>query len=191
MSAAEKLWSAAEFDSVSVEQVCNEAGVSKGLFYFYFPKKEHLLVMLFFARMLPRGSEMQPILVSNGTTLELCESVVLLIAKRVKKLRKHLVRRAIEESFQHYERIGKLEGGNRALRSYFEPIIERGIERGEVHQSWDPEVLITVLGWAILQGMHLWSRRLVADGELGEHLKMRAELIVNGGATPSRAIRKR
>jgi AcrR family transcriptional regulator len=191
MSAAERLWAATEFDSVSVEQVCIEAGISKGLFYFYFPKKEHLLVMLLFARIRPRGDEMRALLESQATTLELCQSVAALIEKRVKKMKKHLVRRAIEESFQQYAEIGKLEGGNRSLRWYFGPIFERGLARGDVHESWDLEILITMLGWAVLQGILFWSRKLLADSELADDLKMRAELVVNGGATQSRAKRKR
>lgn len=35
--AAERLWRERDFDEVGIEEISAEVGVSKGLFYFYFP----------------------------------------------------------------------------------------------------------------------------------------------------------
>jgi AcrR family transcriptional regulator len=41
-----RLWSMEEYDKVTVGRICAEAGVSKGLFYFYLPQKESILIEL-------------------------------------------------------------------------------------------------------------------------------------------------
>ena len=60
IDAAEVLWSEKDFDSVPMEDVCQKAGVAKGTFYF--PRKEHLLVMLAFSRTLLREAQLKTLL---------------------------------------------------------------------------------------------------------------------------------
>jgi AcrR family transcriptional regulator len=181
--AAEELWSSANFDDVSVEAVCQKAGVAKGTFYFYFPRKEHLLVMLVFGRMLPRESDLQRWLESGQTTAALCAELVAGIAERVRRMRPHLVLRAVEESFSRRGEIGKLTGGGRSIRTYAEPIFARGVARGEVNGAWHSDILAGSLGWSILQELYLWGAGRTPDPTLEANLRQRAELIANGAGT--------
>lgn len=46
IEAADRLWREKGFDSTAVSEVCEAAGVSKGTFFYYFPRKEDLLIDL-------------------------------------------------------------------------------------------------------------------------------------------------
>ena len=187
--AAEDLWRDRDFDGVSVDDVCQRAGVAKGTFYFYFPRKEHLLVMLVFGRMFPKASELEDLLASNHTTAEICAELLALVAQRVRKLDKTLVRRSIEESMRYFRDINTLDGGERSLRWYLEPMLTRGVARGEVEPGWDLPVIAMTMGWSTLQGVLLWTTDVLADAELEPSLRRRAELIIAGAAQPRRATR--
>lgn len=189
MAAAEKLWRAKGVDRVAVSDVCAAANVAKGSFYFYFPRKEHLLVMLVFARMTPRESEIHALLESDLDTVRSCSEVGAIFARRALKLPKPLVQRGVEEAFTAYREISKLPGGDRNMRWYFQPLLARGLERGEVHASWQLETLSPVMAWAVLQGILFWSSGLVDDANFEANLRERAELVAYGAATQRRATR--
>lgn len=182
MAAAEKLWRTKGFDSVSVDDVCQAAGVAKGTFYFYFSKKEHLLVMLVFSRLYPRESEIQALLDSEMTTLDVCREIATDIADRAVKLDPVLTRRAIEQSFASYPDIARLEGGDRYLRDYLLPVFLRGQQRGEVVGDWDPHTVTPMLAWSLLQGVNFWGRGAIRAEDLADNLCQRTELITRGAA---------
>lgn len=186
IDAAEELWREKDFDSVSVEDVCRRAGVAKGTFYFYFPRKEHLLVMLVFGRMLPRQAQLKTLLEGDLDTAEVCADLVSGIGARARRLAPQLVLRAVEESFSHYREIGKLEGGDRSMRWYLEPAFQRGLARGDVNAAWDGKILAGMLGWGTLQELALWGQGQTTDRQLEPNLRQRADLITAGAATARR-----
>lgn len=187
VEAAEALWATGDFDTVSVDDICRKADVAKGTFYFYFPRKEHLLVMLVLGRMFPREADVSALTATDKSTAEICAELLGSVAQRVRKLDKRLVQRAIEESFRYYRDINNLEGGDRSLRHYVLPVLERGLTRGETDASWNLSIVAMTMGWSTLQGVLLWSTDIIADGDLEESLRRRAELIVDGAAMPRRA----
>lgn len=180
IEAAEALWADRDFDSVSVDDVCRRAEVAKGTFYFYFPRKEHLLVMVVFGGMMPRQSDLEDLLASGRGTAEICAELLAVVARRIRKIDKRLVQRAVEESFRYYRDINNLEGGDRSLRHYILPALERGRARGEVAEGWNLSIVAMTMGWSTLQGILLWSTEVLADEALEPSLRRRAELIVDG-----------
>ncbi len=187
VAAAEALWKTRDFDSVSVDDICQTAGVAKGTFYFYFPRKEHLLVMLVFGRMFPRQAELDELLTSDQTTAGITAELLATVGRNARKLDKDLVRRAIEESMRYYRDINTLDGGERSLRWYLMPVLERGVKRREVDMSWDLPVVAMTLGWSTLQAALLWATDVIPTRGLEASLRRRAELIVAGAAQPRRA----
>jgi AcrR family transcriptional regulator len=183
IDAAEKLWGERGFDAVSVEEICQEAGVAKGTFYFYFPRKEHLLVILRYDRMTPKEGELQALLSGDLSTLDVCRELVGLIGNRASILDKPLVTRAIEESLKRHREVGRLEGGGRYLRNYFHPIFERGLARGEIDPAWDLDLLAGTSGWTVLQEIFGWSQEQTSDQNFAGRLRQRIELIVVAAAT--------
>jgi len=194
IEAAERLWRHSGFDAVSVDEICQAAGVAKGTFYFYFPRKEHLLVILRYDLIAPPEGKLESLLASDLSTLDVCCALVASIGAQAVVLDKALVTRAVEESLKHHREVGKLEGGDRYLRTYFRPIFERGQARGEVDADWAADVLAGTLGWSVLQAIFNWSQDATSSTALNQELEERAQLIVAGAATgrrPSLAVRSR
>lgn len=182
VEAADVLWRERDFDSTSVEEVCVRAGVAKGSFYFYFPRKEHLLVQMVFGRLLPRDADLKAWLESELGTGAICAAFVTGIGAEALRLPPSLVRRAVEESFGHFREIERLEGGDRSLRYYLDPIFARGVGRGEVRPEWDIAVLAGTLGWGVLQELFVWGLGTTGDDRLIPNLRQRAHLLAGAGA---------
>ena len=182
IEAAETLWREHGFDAVSVEDVCKRANVAKGTFYFYFPRKEYLLVMTVFGAWMPRPSEVQTLIDGKLTTAAALNELVSQIGERARKLEKRLVLRAVEESFRHYREIGKLEGGERYMHQIYRPVFERGVERGEVDESWDIDLLSRMLGWSTIQEIFMWADGQTSDRMMIPNLRQRADLVATGAA---------
>jgi AcrR family transcriptional regulator len=184
VEAAESLWLEKGFDQVSVEDVCRMAEVAKGTFYFYFPRKEYLLVMTVFGRWMPRPAEVEELCAGDLGTLEILLELMASIAERTRKLDKAMVLRAVEESFQHYREIGKLEGGERYMRHTYAPVFARGVERGEIDKSWDVNILARTLAWSTIQEVFMWADGQTPDRAILANLRQRAELVATGGGQP-------
>jgi AcrR family transcriptional regulator len=182
IEAAETLWRDHGFDAVSVEDICRRADVAKGTFYFYFPRKEYLLVMIVFGRWMPRPVEVQALVETKLTTRAILAELMTQIGEHARRLEKRLTSRAVEESIQHYREIGRLEGGDRSLYQVYRPVFARGVERGEVDESWDVDLLARMLGWATLQEVFMWGDGQTTDRNIIPNLRQRADLIVTGAA---------
>ena len=186
IAAAEKLWRKASFDKVPVDDICRAANVAKGTFYFYFPRKEHLLVMLVFGHFMPHKDEVTSFLQSRISTLEVLFHLCSAMARRVQKLPRVLVLRAVEESFQIHRDIARIEGGNLFLRTYFKMVFTRARERGEICTDWDIDILAGMMGWNVLQEIFMWADGQTQRKNLEPNLLQRAELTL-GGAASTRA----
>jgi len=180
IDAAEELWRDDSFDTVPVEEICRAANVAKGTFYFYFPRKENLLVMLVFSRFMPSQTELQPLLDSDASTLNILFSLTSGIASRVRKLPRPMVLRAVEESFQLYKDVAELDGRSLYLRPYFQQVFERGRKRGELHSDWDIDIVTGMVGWGILQELFLWGGGQTPTARLESNLLQRVELVASG-----------
>lgn len=184
MSAAERLWSARGFDAVPVEEICAAAGVAKGTFYVHFPRKEHLLVMIAFSCIVPRERDVLELLGSDATTSAICDRIVRGIVPKVAQLDRGLVQRAVEESFGtiSLELEKRVHGGDRTLARYFQPIMRRGQDRGEISRDWDPSLIASTLGTSIRQGILHWSSGTLGDKDFERTLRARVALVLNGAA---------
>jgi AcrR family transcriptional regulator len=180
VEAAETLWRAHGFDAISVEDVCKQAGVAKGTFYFYFPRKEHLLVMMVFGHWMPHTTYLQELGKSKLSTLAVLRELMTQIGERARRLDKRLALRASEESFRHYREIGQLEGGDRSMHQVYRPVFLRGVERGEVDASWDADLLARTLAWATIQEIFMWADGQTSDRNVIPNLHQRADLIAAG-----------
>ncbi|MCP5432766.1 MAG: TetR/AcrR family transcriptional regulator [Alphaproteobacteria bacterium] len=187
MRVAREAWEEHGVDGISVEEICARAGVSRGTFYSYFYKKEHLVVFLLFYGISIRWDDIEALLASDRPTLALCVEVVGLIAAKLRGFPKPIVLRGVEECFSQYGEMKERYGVARALSTYFEPIFERGIERGEVSPTWEGRLLSQAMSWMTLQGMFLWANGSLPDGELERNLRHRTNLIV-AGALAERAV---
>jgi AcrR family transcriptional regulator len=132
------------YDGLSIDQLCREAGISKGSFFQYFPSKSHLLefALLIFDNYLAQWvadiKTKEPSALASERLLYLYQTLV-----ANSKLNKS------EEKFYHfitnamYHSVVTIEGIDleRHFHDYVTEIIERGEQTGEIRGDFDVDLI--------------------------------------------------
>jgi AcrR family transcriptional regulator len=180
VDAAERLWGEHGVDQVTVADVCREAGVSKGLFYFYFATKEDLLVGLLLddaeevAAVLDRAAE------DGGPIDEVLEKGLTVMARRAQRHPRHLLARGIAEWFAALERHDGLRLGHTPLQTTFAAAFARAQDAGELESGLSAEELGGLLEWALLRAELEWALSTKRQPSLAKRLWSRADLVLRG-----------
>ncbi len=156
--AAVRLWTERGYDAVAVSEICEQAGVSKGTFFYYFPTKEHLLLEV----------------VAGG-------AVVARLAEGQRYASRELLGRAAVEVLRGARR-ARPDDDAPELRDVYARIFTAGIERGELPATFQPQELGAITNWVMLQGVLFWAVDVVGTLSLEEVLWRRAQLVVHGAA---------
>lgn len=181
MSAALQLWRDHGFDETTVAEVCDAAGVSKGTFYFYFPRKEDLLLELAVTTSERTWEEAQKLLAGEAATPVILKEIIIAMAKRTQRTPRPLLARTVEELLGAVgQRWEHLRGDRQAFGTVFTAVFDRAKKRGELKSFFHPADLASMLTILLLQGMLGW-----AWGEypvsLERVLWSRAILVLQGG----------
>jgi len=181
VDAAHRLWSERGADDVKVEEICLEAGLSKGLFYFYFATKEDLLVEL----TLERGDEIAAAIDAAMARDEPVDEVVrrgLAVAARLaQRTPKHLVVRSIAEWLGAVERHDALGVGHVTHDAAFARAMAYGQDRGELDAGHGADELGATLAWSVLHAELEWARSVRRQPSLMRRMWSRAEIVLRGG----------
>lgn len=185
-AAAEKLWRERDFDDVSIEDICNDVGVSKGLFYFYFVRKEFLLISLVFSALFPDRDAVLALIEGDAATVEICRELARQMAKRARTFPRHMVLRAIEAGLQHHREYRRQFSGEGGWDEPLLAVFSRGHARGELSPDWPAALLGPAMSWMLVQGLLYWAGDPEPEASVEAILVSRAELIAGGGAVPRR-----
>lgn len=185
MQAAERLWRTKGFDETTVSDVCEEAGVAKGTFYFYFPHKEDLLLELSASTMDAVAASATIALDDDLPTTDVLRVVVAAIAKRVGRTPKELLARTLSEVSRHVDprlvdHWAEFKGERPDFRTIFEAIFRHAQRRGELPRDYLPAELAAVLAAAVNNGLLGWALNRVGGAALETVLWRRVVLVLNG-----------
>jgi AcrR family transcriptional regulator len=177
--AASRLWTARGYDAVAVSEICEQAGVSKGRFFYYFPTKEHLLLEV----VAGGAAEAMAVTVDQrlgegATVLEVFATVVAQLADAQRYAPRELLGRAAVEVLRGARRARPDDAPE--LREVYARIFATGIERGELPATFHPQELGAITNGVMLQGVLFWALDVVGTLSLHEVLWRRARLVVHG-----------
>ncbi len=181
--AAAALCRARSFDDVSVAEICARAGVAKGSYYFYFERKEDLLLLV-------AGFGLNALTVEverpENADLPVDQTVKLgvdALARAAETFPRRLVQRTIVELYRSVQRTGPAsEAWN--LRTVFTALFTRARRRGEIDSDCSSEELAGALAGVVLHTLWLWSiDRLPGRRSLAGALLKGAELILDDVVT--------
>lgn len=178
LEAAKKCFVRSGFQGASMQEICNEAGMSPGALYRYFPSKESIIEAISEAEQ-KRDADMLSVMLDNPSVIDgFVEASMAHIRKvhkngtaglftevRAEAMRNEAVRKSCEQSRLHVRE---------ALRDYF----EKALERGDINPRVDLDTLLTVL-MALGEGLIL--NDLPGQGISMEKIQilMRAAVISN------------
>lgn len=182
VDAASDLWGREGFDAVKVEDICERAGVSKGLFYFYFGSKEDLLVEIVHAdadavaEVVSRGIE-------AGEPVEaILQKAIAVVVRRAQRRPRHLLARGIAEWFAALERHSGSAVGHTSLEQSLTDLFAHGQERGEVAGDWTAGEIGSLLAVALVRATFEWATSATRQPSLLRRLSARTDLVMRGAA---------
>ncbi len=179
-----ELWQKHGFDETTVAEICEAAGVSKGTFYFYFPRKEDLLLEFAVTGTERTSKEADRLMQSDSSTATVVREVVLFMARRTQRARRSLLARAVQELLASVgDRWESVKGERTALGPIFTEVFERARKRGELGPNHHPSDLASMLTVLLLQGMLGWAWRAYSES-LEDVLWERAAIVLRGAGIP-------
>ena len=182
VEAASDLWAEEGFDAVKVEHICDRAGLSKGLFYFYFGSKDDLLVELLLA-----DADEVAVVVERGIEADepveaVLQKAVAVMVRRAQKHPNHLLARGVAEWFAALERHSAMSVGHVGLESSLADAFAHGQRRGELTTEYTATELGGLLAVALLRATLEWATSASRQPSLVKRLWGRTELILRGAA---------
>jgi AcrR family transcriptional regulator len=180
VEAADRLWSEQGFDAGKVADLCEAAGVSKGLFYFYFGSKEDLLVEFLLADADATADAVEAAIAAGETTDHVLQRAVAVMAGRAQQRPRHLLARGIAEWFAALERHARIRVGHTPLQATFAAAFRHGQARGEVGTEFSPDELGGLLEWALLRAELEWATSTRRQPSLVKRLWSRVDLVLRG-----------
>ncbi len=186
VEAAAALCRTRSFDDVSVAEICARAGVAKGSYYFYFERKEDLLLLV-------AGFGLNALMVEvkrpENADLPLNRTLKLgvdALARAAETFPRRLVQRTIVELYRSVQRMGPTEEAWN-LRTVFTALFARARRRGEISSDCSSEELAAALAGVVLHTLWLWSiDRLPGRRSLAGVLMKGVELILDNVVTADR-----
>lgn len=182
VEAATDLWSEEGFDAVKVEHICERAGLSKGLFYFYFGSKDDLLVELLLLDADEVAVAVRRAIDAGEPVESVVQKAVAVMVRRAQKRPQHLLARGVAEWFAALERHSAMTVGHEPLDATLAAAFAHGQARGEVTDDYSADELGGVLAVALLRAELEWATSASRQPSLVKRLWGRAELILRGAA---------
>jgi AcrR family transcriptional regulator len=175
---AARLWGERGFDSVTVEEICSEAGVGRTTFYLHFESKERLLASLAAATALGVADDLRD--ASDATTLD--AQLDVLVRGIVRRMQAHP--KSLAQLVINSQRLGLMKAGPddiaRATRfaDLARDVLADARRRGELVRDADPAELGEILGALTMDAIEAWASERSRRSLLGV-LRFRFALVVD------------
>jgi len=175
-----RLWRAQGFAATTVGEICEAAGVAKGTFYFYFPRKEDLLIEIGLDTSHRVGDDLRDRLDSDDSTDEILLATIDQLARRTSRTPKPMLLEVIQELYRHAGDWSEVRTDRVDLRAVFEAIFDRGHARGEIRDDCSANELARLTTAVILNGMMIWAEDVEPGVSLADILARRTKIILGG-----------
>ena len=178
---ASRLWGERSFDAVTVDDICDRAGVSRSAYYFHFPNKEALLAELDLVTARHLAAEMRARWQDGEPTLEAdLEAFLDGLVRRATHLPRELFARAMETAMRGLAYVGRLEDREADFGRVLAECFARAQSRGELPPSEDPGEMAAVLSAMVMEGLLRWAHGTAAVRDLEEVLRWRTSVFLAG-----------
>ncbi|MDR1176900.1 MAG: TetR/AcrR family transcriptional regulator, partial [Treponema sp.] len=170
-NSAIRLWQKHDYEKVTIEQLCSNAGVSAGLFYNYYGSKEDVLRgdYALFDRLIDRAVRNLPA-VSNLDAIRMTEYLHACYSAEVGH-------KIVTQWYRIHLSVNNagIPSESDMLNRNIHDLVIRALKAGELHSAWDGETasrLIlchtrgTVFDWAMRKGSYDLVERMAGDLEI-------------------------
>ena len=180
---AEKLFSQHGFSEVSVEDITDEAGITKGAFYVHFESKDALIARLIADYASRADTDYKTFLGTFPADMPADEMLLALTEKIADVLTNTI---GCENMTKVYQMMlagtvdtESVQGYNRELYVLFQEVLERGLRRGELQSSLSADTLARHFVMAMRGVTYEWCVRS-PEFHLKEHALKHCQLLLRG-----------
>ncbi|MGA5466811.1 TetR/AcrR family transcriptional regulator [Mycobacterium sp. NPDC050041] len=163
VQAAMALWRTNGYAGTTVADICRAAGVSKALFYFYFPRKEDVL---FEVGVMSTQSARRTVLAMIDRPFELSQAIAAALADLEKSMGRNppeLVIAAILEGYRHEHRILAGEEPVADEAGMFTELFEKAQQNGALADHVDVTHLAYLAHTLVSEGARHWAAGAFGD----------------------------
>lgn len=180
---AERLFTERNFSDVNVEDITDEAGITKGAFYVHFESKDALIAILISDHAAKADADYKTFLKSLPDDMPATE-VLLALTKKIADELMDII--GYENMKKVYQMLlagtvdtEAVKGYSRELYTLFHGVLEKGIQRGELTSSLPLEELSRHFVMAIRGVSYEWCVRY-PDFDLKEQAIEHIRLLIEG-----------
>lgn len=180
---AQRMFSERDFATVNVEDITDEAGITKGAFYVHFESKDALIALLIADYAARVDTDYKSFLKNLPADLSAGETLLALTEKITDELIGTIGCENMKKVYQMMlaKTVGTevVNGYGRELYALFHSVLERGIQRGELKPTLPLEVLSRHFVMAIRGTSYEWCIRH-PDFDLKEQAMAHMKLLLEG-----------
>jgi AcrR family transcriptional regulator len=174
------LWRVQGYETTTIADICRAAGVSKGLFYFYFQRKEDLLYELgvLSTESLLREAEARS---AAGATLhDILRAMLTAFERAMRPNPPELVVASLLEGYRREE-----EARAGASLRIFDGVVAHAVATGELPASVDADRLAGLMQTLLTEGARHWASGFLDGRPFVEEVLTNLELVVAGAVSRS------
>lgn len=182
---AARLWSERGFDSVTVEEICSDAGVGRTTFYLHFESKDRLLAGLAWATGAGVASDLEAVRASPLD--DQLDVFIRGVVRRMEDVPRSLAELVIHRFRAELARADDAVAGAPRFADTLQSMLRSARRRGELVRAADPAELGEILGALTMDAIAAWSSGRVGDRRLETVLRSRFGLVVDQFRVPAPA----
>lgn len=189
MASALELFEKQGFHATSVQEISQNAGVSKGAFYHHFEKKEDVLRVIHDEFQDAQLRDIEQILAAHSSPIEQLRQIVLASLASTTEYRAHVSVFRQERRFLTGKDFAAVKRKRDKVERMISSIVQRGVDEG----AFKPETEVQIFTFSLIGMMawtHQWFRpggRLTAEQVANEV----ADIVLSGILSPSGRARAR
>jgi AcrR family transcriptional regulator len=172
------LWRVKGYEETTVEDICRAAGVSKGLFYFYFQRKEDVLFEIGVLSSEAIVREARAELDRGYELMELVRNVLVSLERSMRRNPRPLVLAAILEGYRHVPD----RSASDAVPATFSAVLQHAHHDGQLPPDADAARLAQVVQTLISEGVRDWALGLTDGPAFVDEVTWRIGLVVAGAS---------
>jgi AcrR family transcriptional regulator len=168
VQAAMALWRTNGYAHTSVADICRAAGVSRALFYFYFPAKEDILFEVGLLSTRAAQKTVRAMLDTDYRVEQVIVEALRSLERSMARNPRDLIAETILEGYRHEHRI--LSGGDRsdADADMFGELFTKAQADGKLGARVDVEHLSHLAGMHVSEGVRHWASGSFGDRSFSE-----------------------
>jgi AcrR family transcriptional regulator len=180
VQSAMALWRANGYANTTVADICRAAGVSKPLFYFYFPRKEDAL---FEAGLLSTRDAYDKARELLAKPYELPSLIIEILRALEQTMKRHPPELVFEAVIEGYRQDGPSAAGNRApdvISTLLVEVFDRAVADGKLVRDFDTEHVAHVAQILVGEGARHWAAGRYGERSFAEVVGRDVAAVITG-----------